>query len=130
MLERVKRAGADVAIDDAERSEIRDSGQLPRFGSQCGYLKGSGHTHVLPITAPAMSEPERKLDGPDFAQGIALGDLAEGSMIAGQVAGEAVLLARTDDESRREPLGRNSQKQGQISAFLLLKICYPGVRCR
>src|ERR1700720_4345442 len=43
----------------------------------------------------AMSEQEKKLDGPDFARGIPLGDLAEGSMIVGQVAGEAVLLART-----------------------------------
>ena len=25
---------------------------------------------------------------------------------------------------------RKSKKQGQISAFLSLKICYPGVRCR
>ena len=43
----------------------------------------------------AMSEQEKKLDGPDFARGVPLGDLAEGSMIVGQVAGEAVLLART-----------------------------------
>ena len=42
-----------------------------------------------------MSEQEKKLDGPDFARGVPLGDLAEGSMIVGQVAGEAVLLART-----------------------------------
>ena len=43
-----------------------------------------------------MSDQETKLDGPDFAQGVPLGDLAEGSMILGYVAGEAVLLARTD----------------------------------
>ena len=42
-----------------------------------------------------MSEQEKKLDGPDFAQGVPLEDLAEGSMILGQVAGEAVVLART-----------------------------------
>ena len=34
-------------------------------------------------------------DGPDFARGVPLGDLAESSMIVGRVAGEAVLLART-----------------------------------
>src|SRR6266436_1951181 len=44
----------------------------------------------------AMSEQEKKLDGPDFARGVPLGDLAEGSMILGHVAGEAVVLARTD----------------------------------
>src|SRR6266851_3118391 len=43
----------------------------------------------------AMSEQENKLDGPDFARGVPLGDLAEGSMILGQVAGEAVVLAGT-----------------------------------
>ena len=42
-----------------------------------------------------MSEQETKLDGPDFARGVPLGDLAEGSMILGHVAGEAVVLART-----------------------------------
>jgi nitrite reductase/ring-hydroxylating ferredoxin subunit len=42
-----------------------------------------------------MSEQEKKLDGPDFAQGVPSGDLAEGSMIVGHVAGEAVVLART-----------------------------------
>src|SRR5215831_12148650 len=42
-----------------------------------------------------MSEQETKLDGADFAQGVPLADLAEGSMILGQVAGEAVVLART-----------------------------------
>ena len=37
----------------------------------------------------AMSEQEKKLDGPDFARGVPLEDLAEGSMILGQSAGEA-----------------------------------------
>ena len=50
-----------------------------------------------------MSEPETKLDGPDFAQGVPFGDLAEGTMIVGHVAGEAV-LARTESSSRREVL--------------------------
>src|ERR1700732_286544 len=43
----------------------------------------------------AMSEQEKKLDGPDFAQGCPFGNLAEGSMIVGHVAGEAVVLARS-----------------------------------
>src|SRR6202048_3669104 len=43
----------------------------------------------------AMSEQEKKPDGPDFAQGVPFGNLAEGSMIVGHVAGEAVALART-----------------------------------
>src|SRR5439155_9614086 len=43
----------------------------------------------------AMSEQEPKLDGPDLARGVPLADLAEGSMILGQAAGEPVLLARS-----------------------------------
>jgi NADPH-dependent 2,4-dienoyl-CoA reductase/sulfur reductase-like enzyme/nitrite reductase/ring-hydroxylating ferredoxin subunit len=42
-----------------------------------------------------MSEPEAVPAGPDLAMGVASGDLPEGSMLAGQVGGEAVLLART-----------------------------------
>jgi NADPH-dependent 2,4-dienoyl-CoA reductase/sulfur reductase-like enzyme/nitrite reductase/ring-hydroxylating ferredoxin subunit len=45
-----------------------------------------------------MSEHEKRLDGPDFAHGVALADIAEGSMILGHVAGEAVLLARRGHE--------------------------------
>jgi len=45
-----------------------------------------------------MSEQEKKLDGPDFAQGVALADIAEGGMILGHVAGDAVLLARRGQE--------------------------------
>ena len=41
-----------------------------------------------------MSEENAKLAGPDFAEGVPVADLAEGGMILGQVAGEAVLLAR------------------------------------
>ena len=37
-----------------------------------------------------MSEQEKKLDGPDSARGVPLEDLAEGSMILGQAAGEVV----------------------------------------
>jgi NADPH-dependent 2,4-dienoyl-CoA reductase/sulfur reductase-like enzyme/nitrite reductase/ring-hydroxylating ferredoxin subunit len=45
-----------------------------------------------------MSEQEKKLAGPDLAQGMALGDIAEGRMVLGHVAGEAVLLARRGGE--------------------------------
>jgi len=41
-----------------------------------------------------MSEENAKLVGPDFAEGVAVADLTEGGMILGQVAGEAVVLAR------------------------------------
>ena len=44
-----------------------------------------------------MSGQQKKLDGPDFAQGVALADVADG-MILGHVAGAAVLLARRGDE--------------------------------
>src|SRR5437868_5327945 len=42
-----------------------------------------------------MSEQETKLDGPDFAQGVPLADLADGRMILGHAAGEAVVLTRS-----------------------------------
>src|SRR5215469_6300430 len=57
--------------------------------------------HSLPIAVgqePAMSEPEKKLDGPDFAQGVPLADIPEGGMILGHVAGEAAVLARRGHE--------------------------------
>ena len=41
-----------------------------------------------------MSGEEKKLDGPDFAQGVPSAELADGGMILGHVAGEAVVLAR------------------------------------
>ena len=41
-----------------------------------------------------MSGEEKKLDGPDFAQGIPSAELADGGMILRHVAGEAVVLAR------------------------------------
>ena len=44
-----------------------------------------------------MSEPS-KPTGPDLAQGIPLGDLADGGMIGGHVGEEPVLLARRGDE--------------------------------
>jgi NADPH-dependent 2,4-dienoyl-CoA reductase/sulfur reductase-like enzyme/nitrite reductase/ring-hydroxylating ferredoxin subunit len=45
-----------------------------------------------------MSEHETKLDGPDFARGVALADIADGGIILGHVAGEAVVLARRGQE--------------------------------
>src|SRR5215472_1242800 len=45
-----------------------------------------------------MSEPEKKLDGPDFAQGVPLADIPEGGVILGHVAGEAAVLARRSHE--------------------------------
>jgi len=42
-----------------------------------------------------MSDENTKLAGPDLGEGIPSADLAEGGMILGQVAGEAVLLARS-----------------------------------
>jgi NADPH-dependent 2,4-dienoyl-CoA reductase/sulfur reductase-like enzyme/nitrite reductase/ring-hydroxylating ferredoxin subunit len=45
-----------------------------------------------------MSEQEKKLEGPDLAQGVALADVAEGTMILGHIADEAVLLVRRGQE--------------------------------
>src|SRR6516164_5043789 len=44
-----------------------------------------------------MSE-ENKIAGPDFAIGVPIADLTESGMVLGQVAGEAVLLARSGGE--------------------------------
>ena len=41
---------------------------------------------------------QKKLDGPDFAQGVALADIEEGGMILGHVTDDAVLLARCGQE--------------------------------
>ena len=41
-----------------------------------------------------MSEENKELAGPDFAKGLPITDLAEGGMILGHVASEAVLVAR------------------------------------
>jgi apoptosis-inducing factor 3 len=41
---------------------------------------------------------QSKPQGPDLAQGVPLGDLADGSMLGGHVGDEAVLLARRGDE--------------------------------
>jgi NADPH-dependent 2,4-dienoyl-CoA reductase/sulfur reductase-like enzyme/nitrite reductase/ring-hydroxylating ferredoxin subunit len=40
---------------------------------------------------------EKKLSGPDFAQGVSLSDFADGSMVQGYVNGEAILVARRGD---------------------------------
>ena len=49
LLEPIERAGADVAVDDAERRESRGGGHLPGFNpGQRRRLKGSGHSCVLP----------------------------------------------------------------------------------
>ena len=45
-----------------------------------------------------MSEQKKKLEGPDFAQGVALADILEGGMILGHVSGDAALLARRGHE--------------------------------
>src|SRR5215813_8126974 len=42
-----------------------------------------------------MSEENKTLAGPDLATGIPVADLAEGGMVLGHAAGEAVLLARS-----------------------------------
>ena len=49
LLERIERAGADIAVDDAERRESGGGGQRPGFDpGQRRRLKGSGHSCVLP----------------------------------------------------------------------------------
>jgi NADPH-dependent 2,4-dienoyl-CoA reductase/sulfur reductase-like enzyme/nitrite reductase/ring-hydroxylating ferredoxin subunit len=45
-----------------------------------------------------MAENTSRSDGPDFNQGIALGDIADGGMLLGHVGGEPVLLVRRAGE--------------------------------
>ena len=45
-----------------------------------------------------MAEPDAKPSGPDLRQGIALNELADGSMLLGHVGDEQVLLARRGSE--------------------------------
>ena len=39
-----------------------------------------------------MSDEQTKLEGPDFAQGVALSSLAEGAMLLGHAQGEPLIL--------------------------------------
>jgi NADPH-dependent 2,4-dienoyl-CoA reductase/sulfur reductase-like enzyme/nitrite reductase/ring-hydroxylating ferredoxin subunit len=45
-----------------------------------------------------MTEEKTKLEGPDFAQGVALSNLAEGAMLLGHAQGEPLILVRRGDE--------------------------------
>src|SRR5690349_7086264 len=45
-----------------------------------------------------MAENPSQAGGPDFEQGIALHDIAEGGMLLGHVGGQPVLLARSAGE--------------------------------
>src|SRR6516225_6990479 len=45
-----------------------------------------------------MAAEQGTPQGPDLAQGVSLGELADGQMLAGRVGDEAVLLARRGDE--------------------------------
>src|SRR5574340_388600 len=45
-----------------------------------------------------MADEKSELSGPDFRQGIAAGELADGAMLLGHADGEAVLLARRGHE--------------------------------
>src|SRR3954467_15897127 len=45
-----------------------------------------------------MSEEKTTLDGPDFAQGVALSSLTEGAMLLGHTQGEPLILVRRGGE--------------------------------
>src|SRR6476620_11180995 len=45
-----------------------------------------------------MSAAQSETTGPDLAQGVAIGTIADGGMLAGHVGDDAVLLARRGDE--------------------------------
>ena len=81
-----------------------------------------------------MSEQEKKLDGPDFAQGVALADIAEGGMILGHVAGDAVRSCSrsapnaptTTVRSRR---GSSSRTLSAVPGTTPVSACVPESRC-
>jgi NADPH-dependent 2,4-dienoyl-CoA reductase/sulfur reductase-like enzyme/nitrite reductase/ring-hydroxylating ferredoxin subunit len=50
------------------------------------------------MTENRMSEEQAPLAGPDFTQGIAASEVADGAMVLGHAGGEAVLLARRGAE--------------------------------
>ena len=45
-----------------------------------------------------VDEAQAELSGPDLAQGVAVSQITDGAMLLGHANGEAVLLARRDDE--------------------------------
>ena len=45
-----------------------------------------------------MSEEKTTLDGPDFAQGVAVSSLTEGAMLLGHTQGEPLILVRRGAE--------------------------------
>ena len=69
-----------------------------------------------------MSEQEKKLDGPDFAQGVPFGDLAERSMIVGHVAGEAVVLICVSDPQAR--CGFSGRADGRYDSTPLFPVSH------
>jgi hypothetical protein len=68
LLEPIERAGADVAVDNAERRKSRGSGHLSGFTpGQRRHLKGSGHSCVLPNLGkfePKLLQRKQVLVGP------------------------------------------------------------------
>jgi len=40
---------------------------------------------------------EKKLSGPDFAEGVSLSEFADGGMVQGHANGEAILVTRRGD---------------------------------
>jgi NADPH-dependent 2,4-dienoyl-CoA reductase/sulfur reductase-like enzyme/nitrite reductase/ring-hydroxylating ferredoxin subunit len=53
------------------------------------------HAFLLETQETLMSD-DAQPEGPDFTQGVAASDIAEGAMLAGRVGNEAVLIARLD----------------------------------
>src|SRR6516162_2654677 len=87
-----------------------------------------------------MSEENAKLVGPDFAEGVAVADLTEGGMILGQVAGEAVVLARNGGAlfaigrsvpiiTVRSPRGSSSPTPSAAHGTTPASACAAGRRC-
>jgi apoptosis-inducing factor 3 len=45
-----------------------------------------------------MSEEKKRLDGPDFCQGVQSSTIADGAMLLGHAHGEPIVLARRGSE--------------------------------
>src|SRR3954452_18370868 len=63
-----------------------------------GRPGGQGRTLLLIRTETVMAGTQDPPSGPDLTQGVAFDQIADGTMLAGQVDGEAVLMARRGDE--------------------------------
>src|SRR5262245_53850798 len=90
------RAPIGLGLDSGERREGEPFRRL--WHLSCAGANGCIAERQWRTWRDPMSSNSSQATGPDLAHGIAAADLADGSMLAGHVAGEPVLLARRGAE--------------------------------